>query len=187
MTDHELYFRYLQRRSLLGLLYRRHVAYPRLSRHLTGRALDIGCGLGDMLDFRANSVGVDINPLSVEWCRQRGHEAHLMKPDELPFEPDSFLSVLLDNVLEHLAEPRPLLAEIRRVLTQDGTLIIVVPGSKGYQADPDHKVNYDRALLNRTLQAGGFKALSTFDLPFHSDLLNKYMKQYCLCGTFLKA
>ena len=110
MADQDQYFDYLMQRSRLGSLYRRHVLYPRLVRRLRGRMLDVGCGIGDMLAFRPDSVGVDINQRTVEYCRQRGLTAHRMDVDRLPFDDGTFDSVLLDNVLEHIAEPAALLA-----------------------------------------------------------------------------
>ena len=85
MTSNDEYFEYLQRRSRLGAIYRKHWLYPRLSRRLTGRTLDLGCGIGDMLAYRSNTVGVDINPHTVAFCKARGTEAYLMTSDTLPF------------------------------------------------------------------------------------------------------
>src|SRR5687767_14790324 len=48
MTDHAAYFEYLQRRGRLGYLYRTRYLYPRVFRHLHGRVLDVGCGIGDL-------------------------------------------------------------------------------------------------------------------------------------------
>src|SRR5437899_2599813 len=103
MTSDDHYFEYLQTRSALALSYRRWWLYPRLARRLEGLTLDIGCGIGDMLAFRPNTVGVDVNIRLVEHCRSLGFDACLMQPDVLPFEDGHFDSVLLDNVLEHIA------------------------------------------------------------------------------------
>src|SRR4051794_3412806 len=116
MTGHEEYFEYLQGRSRLGSVYRRYVLYPALCRRLEGKTLDVGCGIGDMLAYRSNTVGVDINPRTVEFCQSRALQAHLMTENTLPFASGEFDSVLMDNVLEHIAEPQPLLTDARRVM-----------------------------------------------------------------------
>ena len=72
MTEHDEYFEYLIHRSRLGAAYRTYWLYPKLTQRLQGRALDIGCGIGDMLMHRANTVGVDINPHTVAFCNARG-------------------------------------------------------------------------------------------------------------------
>ncbi len=185
MTSHDQYFEYLRQRSRLGEIYRRHLLYPRLTRRLSGRLLDIGCGIGDMLAFRGDSVGVDVNEHTVEFCRQRGLTAQRMDPDELPFGDASFDSALMDNVLEHIAEPGPILAEARRVLRPGGRLLVGVPGVRGWASDPDHKVHYDEQSLKRLLAASGFIAQEFFHMPlFRSNWLGGHLRQYCVYGAF---
>lgn len=184
MVTHQDYSQYLHTRSRLGLLYRNLILYPRLRRHLRGKALDIGSGIGDMLRFRADTVGVDINPHLVEFCRSQGLQAHVMVPDVLPFAVASFQSVILDNVLEHIEQPRPLLGQIHQVLTADGTLLVGVPGKRGYASDPDHKIFYTEAALRECVEQAGFKLHATFHMPFRSRLLNECMRQYAVYGVF---
>jgi len=181
MTDYGQYSEYLKSRSFLAKIYRTHFLYPKLSRYLKGRLLDVGCGIGDMLIYRPNSVGVDINSFNVEFCKQRGCEAYVMPIDKLPFENSSFDSVLLDNVLEHLAAPVPLLKEIRRVMRQDAVLLIGVPGVKGQSADPDHKVFYNEISLNALAAKLGFNVNAMLHSPlWKSDYLSKTVRQYCV-------
>lgn len=183
--EHNDYFEYLMGRSRLGHAYRRHVLYPRLVKRLRGRLLDVGCGIGDMLVFRSDSVGVDINERTVAYCRQRGQQAYLMEPDKLPFEAASFDSVLLDNVLEHIAKPAPLLAEVRRVLSSGGRLLVGVPGVRGWHSDPDHKMFYDETMLVDRLSSAGFSLAELFHLPlFRSGWLSRHVRQYCVYGAF---
>jgi SAM-dependent methyltransferase len=186
MTDSKEYFNYLRQRSGLGLLYRKYWLYPKLSKILHGRALDIGCGVGDMLAYRANTVGVDINPKTVDWCKAQGLNVHLMEQDQLPFDEQSFDSVILDNVLEHIESPSPLLLEIHRVLAEQGILIIGVPGILGYSTDPDHKVFYTKENLLETVTSYGFLAEDLFAMPLNFDWLDSKMSQYCIYAVFEK-
>ncbi len=187
MISHEAYFEYLGDRSQLALWYRRYFLYPRLCTHLKGRALDIGCGIGDMLRFRRNTVGVDVNPNAVKWCRSIGLDAVHMDTDHLPFPDGSFDSALLDNVLEHVARPIPLLIEARRILAPAGTLVAGVPGVKGYASDPDHKVFYDEASLKLLLVNAGFHARSIFHMPMRSRWADRHIRQYVVYGVFFRA
>ena len=141
--EHAEYFEYLRTRSALGAMYRRCFLYPRICRRLAGRAIDVGCGIGDMLAYRRQTEGVDVNPHTVAYCRSIGLNAVHMEIDRLPHGADSFDSALLDNVLEHLADPRPLLLEIHRVLRPGGRFVVGVPGRKGWDSDDDHKVYYN--------------------------------------------
>lgn len=131
MNQNQVYFDYLQQRSFLGKIYRNFWLYPILNRFLKGRALDVGCGIGDMLLFRPNTIGVDVNQHNVSFCLSRGGDAKFMDHNVLPFDDASFDSVLLDNVLEHIQDPAPMLLEIKRVLRTNGVLLIGVPGSLG--------------------------------------------------------
>lgn len=184
MADHTDYFEYLRRRSRLGLLYRLRLLYPRLARHLSGRVLDVGCGIGDFVCFRPNTVGVDVNPYAVEWCRQRALDCHLMEADRLAFADGSFDGVVLDNVLEHIEEPRILLHEIHRVLKPAGKLVVGVPGKCGYACDRDHKIFYTEHDLERVMRAAGFTMTVVFHTPFKSRWLDSWLPQYCLYGVF---
>lgn len=184
MTIDEDYSSYLQQRSRLGLLYRNYWLYPMLSRWLSGRILDVGCGIGDMLRYSPGAVGVDVNPHNVAICQADGLTVEVMPPDRLPFEPACFDSVVLDNVLEHIEDPRPLLAEIHRVLDDDGVLVVGVPGLKGYAADPDHKRYYDRAALVACLEMAGFEGKALRAMPFDCEWLSSKISQFCIYGAF---
>lgn len=184
MTSYQDYYVYLRGRSLKGKLYRNWWLYPRLARHLSGRVLDVGCGIGDMLRFRPNTVGVDINPEAITWCRKKGLDAYPMEQDRLPFECESFDGVILDNVLEHIASPKPLLTEVRRVLKPSGRLLAGVPGPKGYRSDPDHKVYYDEAGLVRLMKENSFICRVILPMPLRLPGLSARMRQYCIYGIF---
>lgn len=129
-------------------------------------------------------MGVDINPATVEWCRSRGLDAYQMSPNVLPFQDGSFDSAILDNVLEHLADPDELLSEIGRVLRPHSSLVVGVPGQRGYAADADHKIFYDEATLVSTLGTAGFRLQQLFHMPFKSAWLDARVRQYCLYGVF---
>ena len=175
------------RRSFLGDLYRRYVLYPRLNLHLKGKVLDVGCGIGDMLSYRQNIVGLDVNPLNVAFCQKRQLEAYIMKPDVIPFKDKTFDSVLLDNVLEHIDKPSLLFKEIRRVLKPDGILLIGVPGIRGYQSDDDHKVFYDEKKLHVLAKKNHFKINHFFYTPIiKSTFLSKHIRQYCIYTQWSK-
>lgn len=177
----EEYSEYLQSRRWTGDLYRRRWLYPRLRRHLQGRTLDIGAGIGDMLAFRPGTEGVDINPQLVAYCRDRGFDIDLMGMDgSLPHPDNVFASVLLDNVLEHVADPALLLAEIRRVLIPQGSLLVGVPGERGFAADSDHKRFYTYPDLVHTFGEYGFIEKASFAMPlWRSPVLSRKLRMYC--------
>ena len=180
MTNKE-YANYLRGRSLLGLIYRNVYLYPRLASWFVGRTLDVGCGVGDMLAYCKGAVGVDINSFNIDFCIRRGLNARQMEIDLLPFSDNSFDTVVLDNVLEHIPDPIPILNEIQRVLDANGRLVVGVPGLKGYASDPDHKVFYDEDGLDRLAKKSGFRVTHYSYTPMmKSDILSKNIRQYCI-------
>ena len=186
MNQFEDYYEYLLTRSMLGSLYRRLYVYPRLRQFIQYPAVDVGCGIGDFLRFDQKILGLDINPKLVAYVTSKGMGAKHMPVDELPLESNSINFVNLDNVLEHISNPEPLLTEIARVLTDGGGFLVGVPGIQGYASDPDHKIFYDEALLTQTVQKIGFEHRKTFHTPFRMKLLDRHMRQYCMYCYFKK-
>lgn len=184
MSNSNEYFQYLQTRTLWGKLYRNYFLYPKLNKFLRGNALDVGCGIGDFLKFRPNTIGVDINKSAVQWCISQGLEAYDMPINILPFSDASFDSAVIDNVIEHINDPKKLLEEIHRILKKQGRLIVGVPGKYGYTTDPDHKVYYDSESLLKTLKSAQFGSKAMFSMPFNSNWLNENARQYCIYGVF---
>jgi len=184
MKEYEDYYKYLRNRSKLGFLYRKLWLYPLLCRYLDGKVLDVGCGIGDMLSYRPNTIGVDVNPSTVKYCREMGLDALEMEPDQLPFDNDAFDAAILDNVMEHLETPATLLSEINRVLINKGKLVVGVPGKKGFSWDLDHKIFYDIKKLKEVMEINGFVYDKHFYMPFKCVYLDNLLRQYCLYSVF---
>lgn len=183
MSDPD-YFDSLIRRKRVGLWYRNAWLYPRICRHLRGQVLDVGCGIGDMVSYRAQTIGVDINPKAVAYCRSRGLIVEQMQSDRLPFPDGAFEGAVLDNVLEHLEKPEQLLAEVRRVVRTGGSFVVGVPGEGGYASDPDHKHHYPETTLIRCVESSGFQVSTVFHQPFRSRLLDRRFRYYAIYGVF---
>lgn len=160
--------------------------YPRLYRKLKAPVIDIGCGIGDFLAYRSDAIGLDIDLESISYCQQNGRTAYQFDGVNLPFDDNSVCSVVLDNVLEHIKEPTPLLTDISRVIQLSGTFVVGVPGAKGYSSDSDHKVYYDEKSLIARIEQHHFKTLKIIYAPVKSEFLNKSAKQYCLYAYFYR-
>ena len=177
---------YLRTRSFKGLIYRKYWLFKKLNQQLNGKTLDLGAGLGDFVRHRKNTIGVEINPHNVKWCKSEGLDVKLMEVDKLPFDNQSFDSIIMDNVLEHILNPNKILAEIDRVLIKGGTILVGVPGILGFASDPDHKVFYSKELLVKTFINLGYSEKKLFSMPIELDWLDSRMKQYCYYGVFKK-
>ena len=177
MTKNKDYYEYLDNISWKGRLYREKFLYPIINNWIVGRALDVGCGLGLFLANNKNALGVDINEYCVRHCEKIFPDrVRLMKEDQLPFENNTFGTIILDNVLEHLDDSTMLMREVVRVLHKGGRVIILVPGHKGYSRDPDHKRFYNFHSLQELANQHNLKVLNqrSMPLPFLSKLLSFY-------------
>jgi ubiquinone/menaquinone biosynthesis C-methylase UbiE len=130
------------------LIYAEHVARYRLAAQLASgrRVLDAGCGEGYGTALLASSgaasvVGVDVDEPTIEHARGRyGHEFRVADVAELPFEDDSFDLVACFETIEHVADAPRAVAELRRVLADDGVLVISTPNPAEYVADNEFHV-----------------------------------------------
>lgn len=120
------------------------------------RVLDAGCGSGRLLDelvrYGWRVSGLDMNPDSVEIARGRGHEdVHQGVVESLPWEDETFDLITSLDVIEHTADDRVSLRELRRVLRADGRLLITVPAYQALWSTHDvfnrHYRRYDRRMM----------------------------------------
>ena len=89
------------------------------------RVLDLGCGSGSSVDlFRARDpdvqwVGLDV-PESPEPPTRTDARFETFDGISIPFGEGSFDLVYCKQVLEHVRHPKPLLADVRRILAPGG-------------------------------------------------------------------
>jgi ubiquinone/menaquinone biosynthesis C-methylase UbiE len=99
--------------------------------------LDVGCGAGDNIERASNElrcVATGIDPSPGAHGVGRFSEKNTLKnnihqgnAEELPFSNNLFDVVFCSHVLEHVADENKSLSEMKRVLKNDGTLIIGMP------------------------------------------------------------
>lgn len=108
------------------------------------RVLDVGCGNGYVLSRYAvqgaKVAGVDITQTALDLTARRfdllGLPCELARTDgdRLPFEDESFDVACAMGVLHHVEDPRPMLAEMRRVLVPGGRLILMLYHARSWKA-----------------------------------------------------
>ena len=129
---------------------------------LSGRSLDIGCGVGFVVDhlsrppFQLNPFGIDVSDVSIAKAKSRLERfpnvdlrVQVARSMELPFEENSFALVTCFDVLEHLevADIDATSKEIERVLRPGGTFFGTVSCRKSGWND----LNGDN--LHRTVES----------------------------------
>jgi SAM-dependent methyltransferase len=114
---------------------------------------DLGCGLdAAFLDYAGDKIshGVGLDDqvedgVRGRWWRVRGN---LGAP--LPLESGQFDHVVMLAVLEHLADPEPVLREAYRILTPRGSLIMTWPAA---MVDPILRVLHGLALISDEMES----------------------------------
>lgn len=96
-----------------------------------GRALDVGCGVGQVVarlteaGFEAH--GVDVSEPNIAKARKFSERCQLYDGKRLPFSDGFFQSAGALNVLEHVEEPEAFLQELVRVVQPGGKIVISSP------------------------------------------------------------
>lgn len=91
------------------------------------RVLDVGCGHGALLEPVAQEyrlTGVDFAIDLLTSARKRGYDVYHADATALPFSDDQFDSVFCAEVLQHFADPSPLLCELARVCRPGGSVVL---------------------------------------------------------------
>lgn len=142
-----------------------------------GRVLDIGCGRGLLLhQLRKRGwevTGTELSDASASYARdvlqidvKTGSLGELDLPDE------SYDTVILWHVLEHIPDPAALLAEVARILRPGGTLLVAVPNFGSLEARwardhwfhldvPRHLNHFTTTSLRRLLAGAGLRPRMT--------------------------
>jgi SAM-dependent methyltransferase len=126
---------------------------------------EIGAGDGNVaFPLRDRGLAViAIEPLrqGAETMARAGIHSYWQTFEQLNLPDESLESVGIFDVLEHLAEPQVVLAEIYRVLKPGGVLITTVPANQWLFSDFDtsigHFLRYSRKGLQDILDQAGFR------------------------------
>ena len=144
--------------------------------------LEIGCGAGGFLHIVAprtgDYAGVELDKEMADFCRSRLRlKVHDQLLSEIDFGKKKFDLVCMFHVLEHFADPKSFLAQVKKLLKPSGRLVIEVPcfdealfqvfPLKKY-ADlyftPHHELYFTPSSLERLLVECGFQGeLSPFN------------------------
>lgn len=112
-----------------------------------GPTIDFGCGAGQILArLPAGSIGIEINPALVRQVRAMGLDvvAYDAFADDFAFSgfaQDHYKSLVISHVLEHFDDSAAIMRKMWRSAARLGidTIVMIVPGEKGYASDATHK------------------------------------------------
>ncbi|MBI4095129.1 MAG: class I SAM-dependent methyltransferase [Candidatus Liptonbacteria bacterium] len=152
-----------------------------------GSLLDIGCGSGQFMSSMkrvgwTEVVGIDFSERAVGVAKKRGLDAHVGTVGELRFPDSHFDAITMHHVFEHLPDPKEMLSEAKRILKDDGEVIITVPNTGSFLARlfgknwfgfeiPRHLYNYNKKNLLTLLSQCGFRVTSVVSVKIFSTLM----------------
>lgn len=134
--------------------------------------LDVGCSYGWFLEVAAErgwrAAGVEVTDETASVARDAGLDVRTGLLHEARFDDASFDVVCLWDVLEHVPDVDPFLAEVRRVLRPGGLLAIQSPNVRSVMARaagrewswlllPFHVWHFTPRAMRATLQRRGFR------------------------------
>ena len=159
-----------------------------------GRVLDVGCGRGFLLEAFQNRgwevAGTELSDQAARYARQVLRlPVNTGALEDLNFPANHFDAIVMWHVLEHLADPRPTLREVNRLLKPGGVFFVGVPNFGGWEARlgrdkwfhldvPRHLVHFTIESLGRTLTEAGFHVRRTYGFAPEYDFFS--FVQSCL-------
>ena len=132
----------------------------------------MGCGGGSFLEALARkkweAFGVEISQTASAHVRGRGIKVFCGELEEANYPDDHFDVVIASELLEHVADPAPMLEEIARVLRPGGLLWATTPHGRGISArvlglewsavcPPEHLQLFSVAGIKGLLSGAGFR------------------------------
>ncbi len=160
----------MARKSLIGrvfylardVMWRR--MYPVLRTYSHGHVLDVG-GWDFFLTAKRKGVPFSrwttLEPDADKLMESFDPRAEVVQGDgcAMPFEDESFDTVLNLQVLEHVFEPLRMVAEIRRVLKPGGHAVFLIPQSNTIHLEPHHYYNFTRFWVKKAMETNGFETI----------------------------
>ncbi|PKL91389.1 MAG: hypothetical protein CVV21_09250 [Candidatus Goldiibacteriota bacterium HGW-Goldbacteria-1] len=155
--------------------------YENIKKGISGRVLEIGCGIGNITDFilkdsqEVCASDIDDSYLKYACKKYKGNKKvkvtkiDIIKPGNKIAKGKYDTAVML-NVLEHIKDEKKAVVNVKNALVKNGKFVILVPAMKSIYGEMDkalgHYKRYNKTELKELLEKNGFKILDIFYLNF---------------------
>lgn len=159
-----------------------------------GKMLEIGCGVGDFLHYAEQKgwecYGAEPSEDAVK-ILQTKTKIKVVKPEQIEDFPDaSFDLICMWHVLEHVADLKWQIAQLKRLLKPNGRIVIALPNYQSYDAQyykdkwaaydvPRHLNHFSEEFMRKELNNCGLAYIKSEKLVWDSFYISYLSEQYC--------
>lgn len=155
-----------------------------------GRILDIGAGVGDFLSVAKNDgweiIGKEPSEKAKAIAQKKGV---VFVNDLLELESNSFDVITMWHVLEHVPDLENQIAELKRLLKPNGTILIAVPNFKSFDANhykhfwaaydvPIHLWHFSKTAIQKLFQKQNLELVKILPMKFDSFYVSLLSEKY---------
>lgn len=148
--------------------YKNEYIYKRFNISFNEKILDIGCTYGhNLIHFAKNSVGIEVNTKAAEFGRSLGlNIIAINAEDDLGLVKEKFDLIWCTDFLVHTISPYKFLYDCRKLLTENGQIIIQIPLMSIFNMHRSncHFYAFNKKSLIYLLEMAGFKVIKTSGL-----------------------
>jgi len=171
--------------DIIGKHYQKY-----LQEYASGELVDLGCGLAPLYEACKDYVSSHI---CIDWPNTVHHQNYIDIYADLcrglPLRSEIFNTILISDVLEHIANPENLWCEFNRILVKEGLVIANVPFFYWIHEAPYDFYRYTQYSLANFAENSGFKVLlieATGGTPeIVGDFFAKHLQFIPLVGKHL--
>lgn len=160
------------------------------SQSAKGRILDIGAGVGDFLSVCKNdgwqTIGIEPSEKAKNIAKSKG-VSFVENLSEL--EDHSFDIITMWHVLEHVPNLEEQIAELKRLIKSNGTIIIAVPNFKSFDAKhygqfwaaydvPIHLWHFSKTAIQKLFAKEKLELIKVFPMKFDSFYVSLLSEKY---------
>jgi SAM-dependent methyltransferase len=150
-------------------------------RYVNGNLLDIGSGSQPYKKFLESAVS---SYMGLDRPSTQTMVPNATAPDiygdvnNLPFRNESFHTILMTQVLEHVPDPQQALSEASRILKQNGYLLLSVPFCEPLHGEPWDFFRYSPHGLRYLLDKAGLRIVLMEHQGYFGAAINKVVNRF---------
>jgi len=159
----------------------------------TGKILDIGCGTGELLNYfqkqKWECLGVEPNAIARNFSKTHYHLKVEEEQSLQNLQPSSFDIISMWHVLEHVSDINKRIDEVKRLLKNEGNLIIALPNLSSWDAVlykdywagldvPRHLYHFSPEAFSNLAKRHDLQIIKTLPLKFDAFYVSLLSERY---------